>query len=113
MNYTDDQLKKALTKMLPEQIFLRETQNEALDYYCYLLWRGKSNPHDMEVRDTEMLHLCWLVEDKLTEKEYYFYADVVCDLSLEIVKKRRWFWLAMTWQQRVEGLAKVKGIDIV
>ena len=109
MNYTDDQLKKALAKMLPEQIFLRETQNEALDYYCYLLWRGKSNPHDMEVRDTEIVHLCWLVEDKLTEKEYYFYADVICDLSLAIVTK----FLAMPWQQRVVALAKVKGIDIV
>lgn len=105
MNYTDKQLKQALAKMLLEQIFLRETHEGD----CYLLWRGKySNPHDMEVRDTELLHLCWLVEDKLTEKEYYFYADVICDLSLEIVTK----FLAMPWRQRVVALAKVKGIEI-
>ena len=109
MNYTNKQLIQALAKMLPEQIFLRETHEGD----CYLLWRGKySNPHDMEVRDTELLHLCWLLEENLTEKEYYFYADVVLDLSLEIVTKRRWFWLAMPWRERVVALAKVKGIEI-
>ena len=110
MNYTNKQLIQALAKMLPEQIFLRETHEGD----CYLLWRGKySNPHDMEVRETELLHLCWLVEDNLTKKEYGAYSDATYDLHLEIVSKtKKWIWLSMPWQQRVVALAKVKGIEI-
>jgi hypothetical protein len=114
MNYTDDQLKQALAKMLLKLIPLKETQNEALDYYCYVLWK-KSNPHDMEVRDTKLLHLCWLVEGTLSYHECNVF-ELSCrnTLSLEIfsntpVVKRLWH---ASWKQRVEALAKVKGVEI-
>ena len=105
MNYTDDQLKKTLAKMLPQCFF------ENGELYIFDADFAGLDGH-RQVCDTELLHLCWLLEENLTEKEYYFYADVVCDLSLEIVTKRRWFWLAMPWQQRVEALAKVKGVEL-
>ena len=114
MNYTDEKLKKMIAKMLPDVISYREvTAYESGKIVCLLQWGAEWDYEDgCTVRETEFLHLCWLVEENLTEKEYYFYADVVCDLSLEIVTKRRWFWLAMPWQQRVEALAKVKGVEL-
>ena len=108
MNYTDGQLKQALAKMLPEKCYMNKDGGA-------LYHQPDSNGYPIQpsrILDTELFHLCWLVEDNLTEKEYYFYADVVLDLSLEIVTKRRWFWLAMPWQQRVEALAKAKGVEI-
>ncbi len=101
MNYTDTQLKAALAKLLPKKTYLRVSTG-------VLIW-STGEP----VRETELLHLCWLVEDNLTKKEYGAYSDATYDLHLEIVAKtKKWFWLAMAWQQRVEALAKVKGIEI-
>ncbi len=110
MNYNDEQLKQALAKMLPDVISYREViAHESCKIVCLLQWGAPWNDEsEFMVRDTELLHLCWLVEENLTEKEYYFYADVICDLSLEIVTK----FLSMPWQQRVKALAKVKGIEI-
>lgn len=66
-----------------------------------------------DLSDSEILHLCWLVENNLTKKEYGAYSDATYDLHLEIVAKtKKWFWLAMPWQQKVEALAKAKGIEI-
>ena len=110
MNYTNKQLKQALAKMLPEQIFLRETHEGD----CYLLWRGKySNPHDMEVRETELLHLCRLVELKLTSKEYGVYsAEPYKSYSGIDANTIIYLWFTMPWRERVVALAKVKGIEI-
>jgi hypothetical protein len=103
MNYTDDQLKQALAKMLPETCYMTQPDNKLL------AWKDGHL-----VRDIELLHLCWLVEDNLTEKEYEAYIYATYDFQLEMVAKttKKWLWLSMPWQQRVETLAKVKGIEI-
>ena len=105
MNYTDDQLKQALAKMLQEQIVFREFIH-IWGEYGLLYWKNK-NQYEHEVLDTELLHLCWMVEETLTASEVTIYSD-----ALEYAETRWWSPFNASWQQRVESLAKVKGINI-
>jgi hypothetical protein len=109
MNYTDDQLKKTLAKMLPDVISYREViAYESFKIVCLLQWGAKWNhKRKFMVRDTELLHLCWLVEETLTAPEVTSYSD-----ALEYAETRWWSPFNASWQQRVESLAKVKGIQI-
>ena len=113
--YTDNQLKAALAKMLPTTAW----------YDGHLRFQARI------VLDTELLHLCWMVEATLCEEsgehgEYYSqrdnYAKVLMKLN-GIWLGNAWDWGDMcdsdlfqaahaTWQQRVIALAKVKNIDI-
>lgn len=102
MTYTNTQLKQALAKMLPDVI-----QHEA-----GLTWYR----HDGgEVLDTELLHLCWLVEETLTNNEADMYGLYINGIMNEAITQKFQSvcdWHA-TWQQRVIALAKVKGVEIV
>ena len=61
------------------------------------------------VLDTELLHLCWLVEETLDEqKQCDFIAELMDGMGLSL-----WQRYHTTWQQRVIALAQVKGIEIV
>jgi len=97
MNYTDDQLKQALAKMLPNRLGIN---NEIL------VWSSCCQ-FEHEVLDTELLHLCWLVEKTLTNSEVTIYSD-----ALEYAETRWWSPFNASWQQRVVALAEVKGIEI-
>ena len=94
MNYTDTQLKQALAKMLPEHI-LCNTANFRSDPYHRegLFWRIRYDKNNLfqEVLDTELLHLCWLVEETLGEldQQYYTTLGFVC-------ANYGWCWHA-TW----------------
>ena len=96
MKNTDTQLKAALAKMLPDKIKCKECINEEDGTsYCYLVWNHPqcaNHGHNLVVLDTELLHLCWLVEKELPPSSKCDYFD--------------------TWQQRVAALSKVKGIEI-
>lgn len=109
MNYTDEQLKKCLAKMLSngERVLA----------------------HSL---DTELLHLCWLVEGSLSDdcgeyenetSERYAYSKELMTLC-GTWNHGGWDWGQVcnadifkaanaTWQQRTIALAKVKGIEIV
>jgi hypothetical protein len=109
--YTDTQLKQALAKMLPENVYMTQ---DSID----LLWSNaveypkeiRNSPNDRRgayVLDTELLHLCWLVEETLMstlkqEADYIYLIDV-SDIGNPI---------HATWQQRTIALCKVKGIEI-
>ena len=102
MNYTDEQLKRALAKMLSDEIYMGDSGKKL----CYHAG-GNIRP----VLDTELLHLCWLVESSLSIGERmamrmyltagntlgHGYGEKVCHA---------------TWQQRVIALSRVKGIEI-
>ena len=102
MNYTDNQLKAALAKMLPEQIKLRQFTDDIAEY-GYIYWKNKNqHPLQSEVRDTELLHLCWLVEEAMPySREWVDYTNILAADAI-----------SATWQQRIIALAKVKGIEI-
>jgi len=97
MNYTHEQLKQALAKMLPDDLMIVNKLTHPIIPMLY--WKGKNIEWEGEpVLDTELLHLCVMVEDRLEplSEEYYF----------ERISKR------FNWQQRVIKLAEVKGIEI-
>lgn len=125
--YNDEQLKQALAKMLPELLEYILVDNRVQDGPHMLCWVDRG----YTVRDTELLHLCWLVEEtlssyageygeELSQKENY------SELLLKQVAtwKDNFHWGSeciadfyqvthATWQQRVIALAQVKGIEIV
>jgi hypothetical protein len=113
MTYTDTQLKQALAKMLPEQLVIRRES---------LYWQYEEIRHDRpimnlgnRVLDTELLHLCWLVEETLTNNEADMYGLYINGIMNEAITQKFQSvcdWHA-TWQQRVIALAKVKGVEIV
>jgi len=105
MNYTDEQLKRALAKMLPDTLQLVPYGREDNLILCWNL-EGLSEP----VRNTELLHLCWVVEETLNNAEYGDYFEYLATSAHAIYRDSA--LCHATWQQRVEALAKVKGIEI-
>jgi hypothetical protein len=100
MNYTDDQLKQALAKMLPD------CQHDGEHLYIYDKDFGFGGHR--QVLDTELLHLCWLVENSMSVKEANIYLKELESKSI----KDNWWVAHATWQQRTIALCKVKGIEI-
>jgi hypothetical protein len=109
MNYTDNQLQAALAKMLPELLYIDyfEAKFISIRWLTNLPNYGRKG---IPVLDTELLHLCWLVEEALINDR-------------QIVKHNRYFKALeavlgtygsshASWQKRVIALAKVKGIEI-
>ena len=108
MNYTDTQLKQALAKMLPQCFF------ENGELYIFDADFAGLDGH-RQVCETELLHLCWLVEETLFRNtaDWAGYRNMI----IQIVAKTSHntfpsVYLHASWQQRVESLAEVKGIEI-
>ena len=112
MTYTDEQLKQALAKMLPEEIsYLKVISYESGKAVCLLQWGAKWNDErDFMVQNTEFLHLCWMVEQTLTPDEWNEFKNAFEDFSSRSIFPTN--FMHATWQQRVVALAKVKGIEI-
>jgi len=107
---TDDDLKQSLAKMLPCKVwwFIAAKQ---------LAWIHR-RVHSLFVEDSELLQICWEIEEKLTYAEAIKYeielnkmimlnANKHCKLATAVL----FDWHA-TWQQRATALAKVKGIEV-
>jgi len=103
MNYTDEQLKQALAKMLPSTVCYGSPQG-ADGLHWRPRWNGASY---RSVSDTELLHLCWKVEETLNEIESADYAE-----HMRPIAEHYKLLYHATWQKRVVMLAKVKGIEI-
>jgi len=97
MNYTEEQLKQALAKILPNRLGIKKD---------ILVW-SSCGQFEHEVLDTELLHLCWFIEKTLTDSEVASYSD-----ALEYAETRWWSPFNASWQQRVVALAKVKAIEL-
>lgn len=69
---------------------------------------------DRKVLDTELLHICWLINDQLTTKERLQYNSELMEYGN--AKDNGRFALNggfnAPWQARTIALAKVKGITI-
>lgn len=102
----EQQLKQALAKMLPPNLIVwyRNPQfpSQAALRYCN---------NGAEVLDTELLHLCWLVEEALTAEQWNDYVGYIMVDTHSIFTYEH--LLHATWQQHTIALAKVKGIEIV
>jgi len=103
----DNDLKQLLAKMLPETVE---------DYGGgALLWRQpigtKGACIKSRVKDTELLHLCSLVEAGLTVVESCTYFDLLRSIEPDNEAAGAFAYHA-TWQQRVTALAVVKGVTL-
>ncbi len=106
--HTDTQLKQALAKMLPDK----------LQYARVLITLDEDKGYTRPVLDTELLHLCWLVEDNMSSTEAlrfmrYLIPDEDVVESNVASNLNQWQCTHATWQQRVVALAKVRGVEIV
>lgn len=112
---TDTQLKQALAKMLPEK--LRFSEINLTDGVKTTLFHW---PAYTEVLDTELLHLCWMVEETLpkpdseegdTDQVYINHLGFTdyCDCYHKLFANV----CHASWQQRVIALAQVKGVEIL
>lgn len=111
MNYTDTQLKKALAKMLPDTV-------ELCKYTETLSWGLLDNGDDDYVKNTELLHLCWMVEETITNPDTcveYFdnLIKAIRNTNTNLSTSINAWSIHATWQQRIIALAKVKGVEIV
>ena len=116
---TDTQLKQALAKMLPDKIKCKECINEEDGTsYCYLVWNHPqcaNHGHNLVVLDTELLHLCWLVEEQMTQGSLCAMSnelDIMHELEGKPCDASQWKH-HKSWQQRVIALCKVKGVEII
>jgi hypothetical protein len=104
MNYTDEQLKQALADMLPQSIY------NGGELYIYDADFARLDGY-RHVRDTELLHLCWLVEQDLKPEQKIDYIEI-----LGRGEDEESFYpaiaLASDWRWRVAALAEVKEIEI-
>lgn len=104
MNYTDDQLKQLLAKMLPETVAFNDMGS--------FIWTSRCDTR--QVLDTELLHLCSLVEEGLTDSEYITFAHALNEAWMRDAKPQSSRIVlcrsaSATWQQRTAELAQVKG----
>jgi hypothetical protein len=100
MSYTDDQLKRVLVKILPEELQIRD--DEVLgNHVCW-----KSNPFMHSVLDTELLEVCRRIEQGCSEDER---LQILREMADNEYRGGGYF---STWQQRTVRLAQVKGIAI-
>lgn len=97
MTYTDAQLKAVFPKLLPSTV--------EIGWNGQLFWILDGGPKQTHlVIDTELLHLCWLAEETLTDIEVEdYWSQLQC----------AWAMIHSAWQQRTIALAKTKGIEIV
>jgi len=101
--HADTQLKQALAKMLVEQVYSCSYGNK-----FEMFWR-LDGVRQREVLDTELLHLCWMVEETIKRPSgcmpslWYLELRAASDNNEE----------RASWQQRTIALCKVKGVEIV
>jgi hypothetical protein len=104
---TDDQLKTALAKMLPERVLWNDIE---------LVWIDKKSGFWSHVAgkvlDTELLHVCHLIEQGLSCVEQCSYVELLHPPKTQSYVLSDWVVLHSTWQQRTIALAKVKGIEL-
>ena len=96
----DAELKQLLAKMLPDDI--------GVDITGELYYRA--TPTLNSVLNTELLHLCWTVEEGLTEEQWNDYGSYIDAQTHSIYCDRH--RIHASWQQRVTALAKVKGMTL-
>jgi hypothetical protein len=102
---TDKQLQLALAKMLPEKLHWNKSHNKGM-------WNRPYGDGE-EIKETEWLHVCWLIEKSLPldkRDEYHWRLGELTEKDR--MAPRYWTNLNASWQQRAVALAKVKGIEI-
>ena len=113
---TDTQLRQALAKMLPDAQAIDEVEG-----LTFTRLEPNGDLLTSTVLDTELLHLCWMVEETLNpsvESEIVsddpnIWRDYVKSLDALCCENGGQTCMHATWQQRTIALAKTRGGEIV
>lgn len=110
------QLQRALAKMSPEKICWQEFTNTKASVPSKTIplfqWGEEFDIEEETIKDSEWLHICFLIEESLSEKEKEQYATNLywsiknltgSDFDLSIAH--------VAWQTRAINLCKTKGIN--
>lgn len=110
MTPTNQSLKQALARMLPKKLYVEFTDMDSTEPQFYaLVWKElKAWP---QVLDTELLQICWEIEEELSNVDKSIYAVQLRRL-LDFHRHSYFDVAHATWQQRTIALAQVKGIEI-
>ena len=117
---TDIQLKQALATMLPELLAVC-TNSGADDLYLELIFKYpceyRNTGQSPKVLDTELLHLCWLIEETLSSEGAGDEPVEVCGTQVMeylgvLAADTEFQSVHATWQQRALALSKVLGVEI-
>jgi hypothetical protein len=121
MNYTDIQLKLALSKVSKQNVFWAvENWTDGFDdpmedFYIppYSFWTVEPDGcNTREIVDNDLLYICWKAEEYLTPTQREKYEDNFEELFLGEEDSFDFNMLHATWQQKVIALAKTKNIEI-
>lgn len=110
MSDHEQKLQLALAKILPEKVDCPsyELIEQHLDKRLLYFWKDTKK----WILETEMLHICWLIEQGMTVLEQDALCVALCEL---VIKQTSWCnFLAIhaSWQQRAKAICKVKGVDV-
>lgn len=106
---TDQELKQLFLKLLPGKVTWYQNPSTGVST---LLW-NHNDPRFVEaVKDTELLSLCMMVEETFTQAEKVDYLNALrAILAKEHNRAISDFdLLHASWQQRIQAVAKVKGL---
>lgn len=105
--FTDEQLKVALAKMLPNQLQACFTSEGMILRHKEGKWLTT------DVRRTELLHLCHQVEKTLTApKECVDYLEWL-GMCEDDYGYKNFMLVNASWQEKVVALAHTKSVEIV
>ena len=99
---TDNKLKLALAKMLPN--LLCQSGHGSVSWYQSPDLVNGISKMPRQVHETEWLYVCWLVEQTLNKSEKNIYRSYFIGDNEHSI--------SASWQQRAQALAKVKGIEV-
>lgn len=102
----EHKLKIALARMLPDKIFIKDDGGGQFSLY----WHG-GRQHTIhswwdKISDTELLHICWLVEQTLSGDEYTHFLLHLHKMTNSVRTT------SATFEKRAQALAKVKGVEV-
>lgn len=106
----DTELKIALARMFPDEIGIINFPNRVKLIWTYN--QGSARVWGEEVKDTELLEICHMVERKyLTENtdkaaRYINILEVIIGSEMTL-DSSKFYYNSPTWQQRTQALMKV------
>jgi len=118
----DTELKLALAEMIPSHIFIWDETNcnTVTPFFQWKDARG-STRGERRLEDSELLHLCWLVEEQLEKDnhaQYNLYVKHLVSITTgfkqtfcqfeDLNYEQYNLLLHATWQQRVTSLIQVQ-----
>ena len=107
---TEQKLKLALARMLPDKLTICFDATTTLSF----AWVVREN-HNVQnlsiVRDTEWLHICWLVEQTFDEEQFCDFHTYLWDQADNYEQRCRGS-VSASWQLRAQAICKVKGIVV-